>query len=171
MTIVIRLLTLIIISFYLSGSVFYAKKLEASSSNIMQTNPFSSLLPQSGNSTIFTKLLSKSALEIKKIPSGKKLEILKKTAEVKVESLKLKKKSSVETDISSRAKQLTKILNLKDILETSEGRYAFIDENKVSYIVQEGGWLDTVFVRHIYKNSVELQEIDGNTTIILVLTP
>jgi len=60
---------------------------------------------------------------------------------------------------------------LKDILETSEGRYAFIDEKKVSYIVQEGEWLDSVFVRKIYKNSVELQEIDGETTLILVLQP
>jgi hypothetical protein len=80
-------------------------------------------------------------------------------------------KPAVETDISSREKQLAKILKLKDILETSEGRYAFIDEKKVSYIVQEGEWLDSVFVRKIYKNSVELQEIDGETTLILVLQP
>jgi len=80
-------------------------------------------------------------------------------------------KTSTRTDISSRTKQLTEALILKDILETSEGRYAFIDENKVTYVVQEGEWLEKVFVKTIYNNSVELQEIDGDTTIILTLQP
>jgi hypothetical protein len=82
-----------------------------------------------------------------------------------------KLKTSSRTDISSRTKQITETLSLKDILETSEGRYAFIDEEKVSYVVQEGEWLEKVFVKTIYKNSVELKEIDGETTIILILQP
>jgi hypothetical protein len=60
---------------------------------------------------------------------------------------------------------------MKDILETSEGPYAFIDEKKVSYVVQKGEWLEKVFVKTIYKNSPELQEIDGETNIILTLQP
>ena len=103
--------------------------------------------------------------------SVQKKKVLKKTVVAKVVSQLPEIKPAVETDISSREKQLAKILKLKDILETSEGRYAFIDEKKVSYIVQEGEWLDSVFVRKIYKNSVELQEIDGETTLILVLQP
>ena len=64
-----------------------------------------------------------------------------------------------------RVKELFKKLKLKDILETSEGRYALIDENKVTYFVHQGEWLGEVFVKHIDKNQVELKEIDGETII------
>ena len=70
-----------------------------------------------------------------------------------------------------RVKELFQDLKLKDILETSEGRYALIDENKVTYFVQKGEWLGEVFVKHIDKNQVELKEIDGETIIILELKP
>ena len=62
-------------------------------------------------------------------------------------------------------------LKLKDILETSEGRYALIDENKVTYFVQYGEWLGEGFVKHIDKNQMEIKEIDGETIIILELKP
>ncbi len=51
-----------------------------------------------------------------------------------------------------RVKELFQDLKLKDILETSEGRYALIDEKKVTYFVQQGEWLGEVFVKHIDKN-------------------
>ena len=51
-----------------------------------------------------------------------------------------------KADFSLRVKELFQNLKLKDILETSEGRYALIDENKVTYFVQHGVWLDKVFV-------------------------
>ena len=70
-----------------------------------------------------------------------------------------------------RVKELFQELKLKDILETSEGRYALIDEKKVTYFVQLGEWLGEVFVKHIDKNQVELKEIDGETIIILELKP
>ena len=70
-----------------------------------------------------------------------------------------------------RVKELFQNLKLKDILETSEGRYALIDENKVTYFVQQREWLGEVFVKHIDKNQVELKEIDGETIFILELKP
>ena len=70
-----------------------------------------------------------------------------------------------------KVKELFQNLKLIDILETSEGRYALIDENKVTYFVQQGEWLCEVFVKHIDKNQVELKEIDGETIIILELKP
>jgi len=70
-----------------------------------------------------------------------------------------------------RVKELFQNLKLKDILETSEGRYALIDENKVTYFVLQGEWLGEVFVKHIDKNQVELKEIYAETTIILELKP
>ena len=70
-----------------------------------------------------------------------------------------------------RVKELFQNLKLKDILETSEGRYALIDENKVTNFVQQGEWLGEVFVKHIDKNQVELKEIDGETIIFLELKP
>ena len=63
------------------------------------------------------------------------------------------------------------MLKLEDIIETSEGRYAFIDENMVKYFLQQGEWLGEVFVKNIDKNQVELKEIDGETIIILELKP
>ena len=52
-----------------------------------------------------------------------------------------------KADFSLRVKELFQNLKLKDILETSEGRYALIDENKVTYFVQQGEWLGEVFVK------------------------
>ena len=51
-----------------------------------------------------------------------------------------------KADFSLRVKELFQDLKLKDILETSEGRYALIDEKKVAYFVQQGEWLGEVFV-------------------------
>ena len=70
-----------------------------------------------------------------------------------------------------RVKELFQNLKLKDILETSECRYALIYENKVTYFIQQGEWLSEFFVKHIDKNQVELKEIDGETIIILELKP
>lgn len=171
-----RLVTLILLFL----SVFYGvpntkSSLAETSSKITQRNPFGSLLPENKNSVKRSLSLLKST-SIKKRSSIKKKEalrkkVLKKKVLAKVVSQVSELQPPVEIDISSRVKQLTRILQLKDILETSEGPYAFIDEKKVSYIVQEGEWLDSVFVRNIYKKSVELQEIDGETTIVLVLQP
>ena len=69
----------------------------------------------------------------------------------------------------SRADQLSGILQLEDIIETSEGRYVFIDENMVKYFVLQGEWLGKVYVKRIDKNLVELKEVDGETIIILKL--
>ena len=77
----------------------------------------------------------------------------------------------LKENFSLRVKELFLNLKLKDILETSEGRYDLIDENKVTYFVQQGEWLGEVFVKHIDKNQVELKEIDGETIIILELKP
>ena len=149
-----------------------ASSLDAASSKVAQTNnPFRSLLPENNKSVSLTQSLSKSVLTKKQNPvpknkkAAKKLTVSSKTTQLP------EIKTSTRTDISSRTKQLTEALILKDILETSEGRYAFIDENKVTYVVQEGEWLEKVFVKTIYNNSVELQEIDGYTTIILTLQP
>ena len=60
----------------------------------------------------------------------------------------VEEKSLVQiADFSLRVKELFQNLKLKDILETSEGRYALIDENKVTYFVQQGEWLGEVFVK------------------------
>ena len=61
------------------------------------------------------------------------------------------------------------MLILEYIIETSEGRYAFIDENMVKYFLQQGEWLDKVYVKRIDKNLVELKGIDRETIIILKL--
>ena len=70
-----------------------------------------------------------------------------------------------------RVKEFFQNLKLKDILETSEGRYALIDENKVTYFVQQWEWLGEVLFKHIGNNQVELKEIDGETIFILELKP
>ena len=64
-----------------------------------------------------------------------------------------------------REKELFQNLKLKDFLETSEGRYALIDENKVTYFLQQWKWLGEVLVKHVGNNQVELKEIDGETII------
>ena len=46
------------------------------------------------------------------------------------------KKSPRKKAVLSRADQLSGILQLEDIIETSEGRYVFIDANMVKYFVQ-----------------------------------
>ena len=79
------------------------------------------------------------------------------------------KKSTRKKSVLSRAEQLSGMLKLDDIIETSEGRYSFIDENMVKYLVQQGEWLDKIYVKRIDKNLVELKEIDGETIIILKL--
>ena len=43
-----------------------------------------------------------------------------------------------KANFSLRVKELFQELKLKDILETSEGRYALIDENKVTNFVKQG---------------------------------
>jgi len=73
--------------------------------------------------------------------------------------------------LSRKGIKLRILIKTKDILETSEGRYALIDEKKVTYFVQQGEWLGEVFVKHIDKYQVELKEIDGETIIILELKP
>ena len=47
------------------------------------------------------------------------------------------KKSPRKKAVLSRADQLSGMLKLEDIIETSEGRNAFIDENMVKYFVQQ----------------------------------
>ena len=166
-----------LILFLLFLSVFLslnnaASSLDAASSKVAQTNnPFSSLLPENNKSVSLTQSLSKSVLTKKQNPARTNKKAATKLTVSSAATQLPEIKTSTRTDISSRTKQLTEALILKDILETSEGRYAFIDENKVTYVVQEGEWLEKVFVKTIYDNSVELQEIDGDTTIILTLQP
>ena len=149
-----------------------ASSLAVASSKVAQSNnPFRSLLPENNNSVSLTQSLSKSVLTKKQNPAREKKKVPKNLTVSTAATQLSEVKTSTRTDISSRTKQLTEALILKDILETSEGRYVFIDENKVSYVVQEGEWLEKVFVKTIYDNSVELQEIDGDTTIILTLQP
>ncbi len=76
-----------------------------------------------------------------------------------------------KADFSLRVKELFQNFKLKDILETSESRYALIDENKVTFFVQQEECLGEIFVKHIDKNQTELKEIDGETIIILELKP
>ena len=57
-----------------------------------------------------------------------------------------------KADFSLRVKELFQNFKLKDILETSESRYALIDENKVTNFVKQGEWLREVFVKHMEKN-------------------
>ena len=46
------------------------------------------------------------------------------------------KKSPRKKAVLSRTDQLSRLLKLEDIIENSEGRYAYIDENMVKYFVQ-----------------------------------
>jgi len=128
-------------------------------------NPFRSLLLENKDLTSLTKSPSKPGTSRKKYSSQKK--VLKQNVIAGVQEKPLIQKA----DFSLRVKELFQNLKLKDILETSEGRYALIDENKVTYFVQQGEWLGEVFVKHIDKNQVELKEIHGETIIILELKP
>ena len=149
-----------------------ASSLAATSSKVTQSNnPFRSLLPEKNNSVSLPQSLSKSVSTKKQNPALGKKKGTEKTALSNFAAQLPKLKTSSRTDISSRTKQITETLSLKDILETSEARYAFIDEKKVSYVVQEGEWLEKVFVKTIYENSAELQEIDRDTIITLTLQP
>ena len=130
-------------------------------------NPFRSLLLRNKDLTLLTKSPSKPGTSSKKNSSQKKKKVLKKNVIAGVPEKPLIQKE----DFSLRVKELFLNLKLKDILETSEGRYALIDENKVTYFVHQGEWLGEVFVKHIDKNQVELKEIDGETIIILELKP
>ena len=103
-----------------------------------------------------TKSPSKPGTSRKKYSSQKKKQVLKQNVIAGVQEKLLIQKA----DFSLRVKELFLNLKLKDILETSEGRNALIDENKVTYFVQQGEWLGDVFVKHIDKNQVELKEID-----------
>ena len=47
------------------------------------------------------------------------------------------KKSPRKKAVLSRTDHLSRLLKLEDIIETSEGRYAYIDENMVKYFVQQ----------------------------------
>ena len=149
-----------------------AISLAATSSKVTQSNnPFRSLLPEKNNSVSLPQSLSKSVSTTTKNPSLGKKKGTEKAAHSNSAAQLTKLKTSSRTDISSLTKQITETLSMKDILETSEGPYAFIDEKKVSYVVQKGEWLEKVFVKTIYKNSPELQEIDGETNIILTPQP
>ena len=130
-------------------------------------NPFRSLLMENKDLKILTKSPSKPGTSSKKNSSQKKKKVLKQNVIAGLPEKPLIQKE----DFSLRVKELFLNLKLKDILETSEGRYALIDENKVTYFVQQGEWLGEVFVKHIDKNQVELKEIDGETIIILELKP
>ena len=130
-------------------------------------NPFRSLLLRNKDLTLLTKSPSKPGTSSKKNSSQKKKKVLKQNVIAGVPEKLL----ILKENFSLRVKELFLNLKLKDILETSEGRYALIDENKVTYFVQQGEWLGEVFVKHIDKNQVELKEIDGETIIILELKP
>ncbi|MBT4015768.1 MAG: hypothetical protein HOF14_07595 [Deltaproteobacteria bacterium] len=130
-------------------------------------NPFRSLLLRNKDLTLLTKSHSKPGTSSKKNSSQKKKKVLKQNVIAGVPEKLL----ILKENFSLRVKELFLNLKLKDILETSEGRYALIDENKVTYFVQQGEWLGEVFVKHIDKNQVELKEIDGETIIILELKP
>ena len=130
-------------------------------------NPFRSLLLENKDLTSLTKSPSKPGTSRKKYSSQKKKQVLKQNVIAGVQEKPLIQKA----DFSLRVKELFLNLKLKDILETSEGRYALIDENKVTYFVQQGEWLGEVFVKHIDKNQAQLKEIDGETIIILELKP
>lgn len=130
-------------------------------------NPFRSLLLGNKDLTSHTKSPSKPGTSRKNYSSQKKKQVLKQNVIAGVQENPLKQKA----DFSLRVKELFQNLKLKDILETSEGRYALIDDNKVTYFVQQGEWLGEVFIKHIYKKHAELKEIDGETINFLELKP
>ena len=60
--------------------------------------------------------------------------------QIKVSKESLKKPPRKKA-VLSRTDQLSCLLNLEDIIETSEGRYTYIDENMVKYFYSsESGW-------------------------------
>ncbi|MBC8257997.1 MAG: hypothetical protein H8E38_03185 [SAR324 cluster bacterium] len=139
--------------------------LKKSPAKTILKNPFRSLLPTNNNLTPLAQSLSKNTIQ----KNDKTLSLKKKENNKKLMTKEPEVLPEQRTDISSQGKKLFQSLKLKDILETSEGRYALIDENKITYFVQEGEWLNQVLLKQLKKNSAELKEIDGETTIILKL--
>ena len=109
--------------------------LAANSSKVTQSNnPFCSLLTEKNNSVSLPQSLSKFVSTKKQnLSLGKKKGTEKATLSNSAPQLP-EQKTSRREDISSRTKQITETLSMKDILETSKGRSAIIDE-KVSYVV------------------------------------
>ena len=106
-----------------------ASSLAATSSKVTQSNnPFRSLLPEKNNSVSLPQSLSKFVSTKKQNLSLGKKKGTEKAALSNSASQLPKLKTSSRTDISSRTKQITETLSLKDILEPSEGPYTFIDE-------------------------------------------
>jgi len=101
-------------------------------------NPFRSLLLENKDLTSLTKSPSKPGTSRKKYSSQRKKHVLKQNVIVGVREKPLIPKAN----FSLRVKELFQELKLKDILETSEGRYALIDEKKsrISYS-RESGWV------------------------------
>ena len=97
-------------------------------------NPFRSLLLENKDLTSLTKSPSKPGTSRKKYSSQKKKQVLKQNVIAGVQEKPLIQKA----DFSLRVKELFLNLKLKDILETSEGRYALIDEKK-SHVFRTAG--------------------------------
>ena len=119
-----------------------AISLAATSSKVTQNNnPFRSLLPEKNNSVSLPQSLSKPVSTTTKSPSQGKKKGTEKAAHSNSAAQLTKLKTSSRTDISSLTKQITETLSMKDILETSEGPYAFIDEKKYRMSSRkESGW-------------------------------
>ena len=119
-----------------------AISLAATSSKVTQSNnPFRSLLPEKNNSVSLPQSLSKPVSTTTKNPSLGKKKGTEKAAHSNSAAQLTKLKTSSRTDISSLTKQITETLSMKDILETSEGPYAFIDEKKYRMSSRkESGW-------------------------------
>ena len=110
-------------------------------------NPFRSLLLENKDLTSLTKSPSKPGTSRKKYSSQRKKHVLKQNVIVVVREKPLIPKAN----FSLRVKELFQELKLKYILETSEGRYALIDEKKsrISYS-RESGWvrfLSSIFTK------------------------
>jgi hypothetical protein len=111
-----------------------ASSLAATSSKFTQSNnPFRSLLSEKNNSVSLPQSLSKSVSTKKQNPALRKKKGTEKATLSNSTAQLPKLKTSSRTDISSQTKQITETLSLKDILETSAGRYAFIDEKSIVY--------------------------------------
>ena len=95
-------------------------------------NPFRSLLLENKDLTSLTKSPSKPGTSRKKYSFRKKKLVLKQNVIAWVEEKPLVQKA----DFSLRLKELFQNLKMKDILETSEGLYALIDENKVLHFLE-----------------------------------
>ena len=161
-----RLWASVLLYFFITSGIILPDCIPAKTdSKDSKHNPFRSLLPVIKTQTKSASVASKSP----SINKQKTLVVIKKvTKQTKVSKGSLKK-TSPKKAVFSRTDQLSRMLKLEDIIETSEGRYAFIDEKKVKYFVQQGEWLDEVYVKRIAKNLVVLKEIDGETTITLEL--